>query len=61
MKSVPRHAGSILSWFFPNEKQRAVLGWVIIIAIVALILRYLFGIHLEEAGKLILKLFHIDK
>jgi hypothetical protein len=57
MKTVPRHAGSILSWLFPTEKQRGVLGWVLIAGLVAIMLRLLFGVHLEEVGKLLAKWF----
>lgn len=60
-KAVPKHIGSAISWFFPTEKQRATLGWIVIATLILLILRYLLGIHLEEAGKLILKVFKIDK
>jgi hypothetical protein len=57
MKSLPHHAGSVLSWLFPTEKQRGVLGWVLISGVVGLILRYMFGVHLEELGKLLVKWF----
>jgi hypothetical protein len=57
LKAAPRHVGSVLSWLFPTEKQRGVLGWVLIAGIVALILRFLFGVHLEEMGKLLAKWF----
>lgn len=57
VKRVPRHIGPIFSWLFPTDKQRGVLGWVLIAGIVALMLRYVFGIHLEDLGKLIVKWF----
>jgi hypothetical protein len=57
VKSAPRHLGPIFSWLFPTEKQRGVLGWVLIAGLVALILRYVFGVHLEELGKLLAKWF----
>lgn len=61
MKAAPRHVGSVFSWFFPGEKQRSTLGWIFIVGFVALILRYIFGIHLEETGKLLVKWFKLDK
>jgi hypothetical protein len=57
LRAVPRHVGAVLSWLFPTEKQRGVLGWVLIAGLVALILRYLFGLHLEDLGKLLTKWF----
>jgi len=57
VEMLPRYAGSILSWLFPTEKQRGVLGWVLIAGIVAFILRYAFGVHLDEIGKLLAKWF----
>jgi hypothetical protein len=53
--AVPRFFGSMLGWFFPTEKHRVVLGWLIIVALVALVLRYIFGFHLEEIGRLVVK------
>jgi len=47
--------GSLVGWFFPSEKQRAILGWLILVAFGCLILRYAFGLHVEEIGKLIVK------
>jgi hypothetical protein len=33
--AVPRFFGSMLGWLFPTEKHRVVLGWLIIVALVA--------------------------
>jgi hypothetical protein len=57
LSAVPRWIHAALSWLFPTEKQRGVLGWIIIGGIVAVILRSLFGIRLEEIGKLLTKVF----
>jgi len=57
MRAAPHHVGRLCSWLFPTEKQRGVLGWVLIAGLVALILRFLFGIHLEDLGKLLTKWF----
>jgi hypothetical protein len=45
----------VLGWFFPTEKHRVVLGWVLIVVLIALALRYIFGFHLEEIGRLVVK------
>lgn len=46
---------SALNWLFPSEKQRLVLGWIIIVILLGLMVRYLFGLHLEDMGKLLVK------
>ncbi len=50
-----RGIASFLGWFFPSQKQRAILGWLILVVLGCLVLRYVFGFHLEEIGKLIVK------
>jgi hypothetical protein len=57
MKVIPKWIIGGLGWLFPTEKQRGVLGWVIIAAVVGLILRRMFGIQLEDVGKLLSKWF----
>ena len=42
---------SILNWLFPSEKQRLVVGWIIVVTLVGLMLRYVFGFHPEDIGK----------
>ena len=54
---MPRRVGAGLSWLFPTEKQRGVLGWVMIAGILASILRFVFGVHLEQIGTLLAKWF----
>jgi hypothetical protein len=54
---VPRYVGKGLSWLFPTEKQRGVLGWVILAGLIAAILRYLFGVHIESIGRILTKLY----
>jgi hypothetical protein len=46
---------SILGWLFPSEKQRLVVGWLIIVTMVGLMLRYVFGFHMDDIGKLVVK------
>lgn len=57
LKTVPHYAAAMFSWLFPTEKQRGVLGWVLIAGLVAIILRFIFGVRLEEVGKLLAKWF----
>jgi hypothetical protein len=55
LKAVPRTLSSGAEWFFPSQLQRAVLGWVLIALLLGLLLRYVFGLHLEDVGRLITK------
>jgi hypothetical protein len=55
IKKLAGGVSLMLSWFFPSEKQRLVLGWIIIVILLGLMLRYIFGLHLEDMGKLIVK------
>ena len=52
---VPNYVGRGLSWLFPTEKQRGVLGWVVLAGLIAVILRYLFGVHIESIGRILMK------
>lgn len=52
---APRAIGRVLSWFFPTAKQRSIIGWIIIIGLVLLILRFIFGFHFEQIGQLVVK------
>ena len=54
---IPKWIAGGLSWLFPTEKQRGVLGWVLIAGIVAVILRFLFGVRIEDIGKLLTQWF----
>jgi len=42
---IPKWMARGMSWLFPSEKQRGVLGWVLIAGIVAVILRHSLGGH----------------
>jgi hypothetical protein len=61
LRKTPEGIRSIFGWFFPTDKQRATLGWIILIALAAFVLRFLFGVHIEQVGALLLKWFKIDK
>jgi hypothetical protein len=56
---VARQLGLGMTWLFPKEIQRTIFGWAIVISAICLLLRYIFGIHFEDTGKLILKYFKI--
>ena len=55
LAALSRGISSILGWLFPSEKQRLVVGWLIIVTSVGLMLRYVFGFHLDDIGKLVVK------
>ena len=52
---MARGISSILGGLFPSEKQRLVVGWIIIVTLVGLMLRYVFGFNVEYIGKLVVK------
>ncbi len=45
----------MMTWLFPSQIQRTIFGWCIVMLAVGLVLRYVFGFHLEQIGQLVTK------
>jgi len=55
LRMAPYRIGAVFEWFFPSQTQRTILGWLIIGTGILLMLRYIFGLHFEDVGKLVTK------
>ena len=55
LKRGGKAIAEIADWLFPSQLQRTILGWTIVISVLCLTLRYVFGFHFEELGKLVTK------
>jgi hypothetical protein len=55
LKRSGRGLAEVMAWLFPSQIQRTIFGWCIVTFAVGLVLRYVFGFHLEQIGQLVIK------
>jgi hypothetical protein len=57
LAKVPGAVSRGFGFFFKTDFDRSLVKWLVVILLVGLILRYVFGLPLEQLGQIIYKLF----
>ena len=57
LKRVPGAVSKGFGFFFKTDFDRSLVKWLVVILLVGLILRFVFGLPLEKLGQIIYKLF----